>query len=60
MLKVLKYDCFHVTLKISYLLASKVALFCGKSLLIQHIMILTVLFLLESFVENKGYLKMVI
>ena len=48
-IKVLKYDCFHVTLKITPLLLSMVAPFYGTSLLIQHILILSVLFLLDSF-----------
>ena len=34
-----KYDCFLVTLKITPWLASKVALFYGTSLLIQHMLI---------------------
>ena len=48
-IQILKYDCFHVTLKITPLLASKVALFYDTSLLIQCMLILSVLLLLDSF-----------
>ena len=54
MTKVLKYDCFHVTLKITSLLARKVALFYDTSLLIQHMSMLFI------HVENEGYPKMMI
>ena len=49
MIKVLKYDYFYVTLKIAPLLASKVSLFYDTSLLMQHMLILSVLFSLDSF-----------
>ena len=42
-------DCLHVTLKSTPLLASQVALFYDTSLLIQHMLILSVLLLLDSF-----------
>ena len=48
-MQVLKYDCFHVTLKITPLLASKVAIFYDTSLLIQCMLILSILLLLDSF-----------
>ena len=48
MIMVLKYDCFHATLKITPLLASNVDLFYDTSLLMQHmLLILSVLFLLD-------------
>ena len=46
-IKVLKYYCFRVTLKISLLLANNISLFNDSSLLIQHMLILSVLFLLD-------------
>ena len=49
MIKVLKYDCFHVTLKITSLFTSKVALFYDMSLLIQRILSLSRLYLLDLF-----------
>ena len=48
-MQVLKYDCFHVTLKVTPLLASKVAIFYDTSLLIQCMLILSILLLLDSF-----------
>ena len=48
-MQVLKYDRFHVTLKITPLLASKVAIFYDTSLLIQCMLILSILLLLDSF-----------
>ena len=36
MIEKLKYDCFHVTLKITPLLTGKVAIFYDRSLLIQR------------------------
>ena len=56
-IKVLKYDYFHVTLKITPLLASKVALLYDASLLIRHMLILSVLFLLDSFTWKMGLPK---
>ena len=52
MIEVLKYDSFHVTLKITPLLASKVAHFYDTSLLMRHVLILSVLFLLVLFMWN--------
>ena len=52
MMKVLKYDCLDVTLKITLLLANKVALFYDTNLLIQHILTLSVLFVLNWFMRK--------
>ena len=52
MMKVLKYDCLDVTLKITLLLANKVALFYDTNLLIQHILTLPVLFVLNWFMRK--------
>ena len=49
MTKVLKYDNFHVTLKIIPLLAHKAALSYETSLLTQNILILSISFLLHLF-----------
>ena len=55
----IKYDCFYTALKITPLLASKVAVFYGTSLLIQHRLILSV-FIGFIHVESEGYSKMMI
>ena len=57
--KVLKYDCFHVTLEITPLLTSKVVLVYGMSLLMQHMLILSVLFLLDSFMWKMRVTQMI-
>ena len=48
-IKLLIYDCFHVIIKITPSLGIKVALFYGTSLFIHNMLVLSVLFLLDSF-----------
>ena len=59
MIKVLKYDYFYVTLKITPLLASKVSLFYDK--FIDATYVDPVCFIFTGFihVENEGYSKMI-
>ena len=58
--KVLKYDCFLVTLKITALLASKFTLFYNKFIDTTYVDPACFVFIGFIHVENEGHSKMMI